>query len=96
MICKAPFNKEMHVQRLSFLEVCRPARTKSAGSQVCHHDGCIFHTTQWIILRSIITLFNDFLHISVNYELIVCVVYTCFKSQLLLCVYSIALHPLAT
>ena len=60
MICKIPFNKEMQVPRLSFLEVCRPARTKSAGPQVCHHDGSIFwqqsmdhlaehyNTLQWI------------------------------------------------
>ena len=44
MICKTPFNEieKKLVQRLSVLEVCRPARTKSAASQVCHHDGSTF------------------------------------------------------
>ena len=41
-ICKTPFNEKKHVSRLSVLKVCRPERTKSAASEVCHHDGSTF------------------------------------------------------
>ena len=69
MICKTPCSKAIEF----FGGVDRRAQ-KVPDLKCVTMMEAFFDATQWIILRKIIIRYNEFLHIGITYELIVCVV----------------------